>query len=79
MTYTDKDIFKQTIRTKWPYKKHTHASINKVYELRGHVSKKIKVWLGGIKLSTPSLVQYMASKRIAKRVTNGYSRRLVDG
>ena len=79
MTRTDKDIFKQTIRTKWPYKKHTHASVSKVYELRGRVSKKIKLWLGRGRLGTPSLVQYMASKRIAKRVTNGYSRRLVDG
>jgi hypothetical protein len=79
MTRTDKDIFKQTIRTKWPYKKHTHASVNQIYELRGRISRKIKVWLGGSRLGTPSLVQYLASKRIAKRVTSGYGRRLVDG
>lgn len=79
MTRTNKDMYNKTIRTKWPYKKHTHASVNKIYELRGRVSKKIKVWLNRSRLGTPSLVQYMASKRIAKRVTNGYSRRLVGG
>lgn len=79
MTRTDKDIFKQTIRTKWPYKKHTHASVNQMYEMRGRISRKIKLWVGGDKLRTPSLAQYKVSKRIAKRVTNGYSMRLVDG
>jgi hypothetical protein len=77
MTHAGKDIFNRAIRTKWLYKKHTHASVNQIYELRGHISRKIKLWVGGGILRTSSLAQYKTSKRITKRVTNGYNRRLV--
>lgn len=82
MTYTNdnhKQLFSKTLRTKWPYKKHTHASINKMYEMRGRGSRKIRMWMNGNGYNTPSLRQYRADKRIAKRVTNGYSRRQVLG
>jgi len=77
MTRTGKDIFNRAIRTKWPYKKHIHASVNQIYELRGRISRKIKLWGDGGRQRTPSLAQYKTSKRITKRVTNGYNRRLV--
>jgi len=82
VTYTNdnhKRLFSKTIRTKWPYKKHTHASINKLYEMRGRVGRKIRMWMNGNGYNTPSLRRYRADKRIAKRVTNGYSRRQVLG
>jgi len=79
MTCTGKDIFNRAIRTKWVFKKHTHASVNQIYELRGRISRKIKLWVGGGRQITPSLAQYRTSKRITKRVTNGYDRRLVVG
>jgi hypothetical protein len=82
MTYTNdnhKQLFSNTVRTKWPYKKHTHASVNQMYEMRGRISRKIKLWAGGGRQITWSLLQYKAGRRIAKRVTNGYSRRQIVG
>jgi hypothetical protein len=78
MTYTNdnhKRLFTKTLRTKWPYKKHTHASINKMYEMRGRVGRKIRIWTTETGYKTPALKQYSAYKRVVKRVTSGYSRR----
>ncbi len=74
MAQTGKQIFEHAIRTKWPYKKHTHASINKIYEIRGRLNRKLRVWTRHDGWKTPALRQYRASKRIAKRVTSGYNR-----
>ena len=79
MTQTHKQLFINTLRGKWPYKKHTHASINKMYEIRGRVGRKLRIWMNGGGYNTPSLRQYRLDKRVAKRVTNGYSRRQVMG
>jgi hypothetical protein len=75
MTYTNdthKELCDKAMRTKWPYKKHTHASLHKIYEMRGRVSRKIRMWVGGDGYIAPALNQYLASRRIAKRVTSRY-------
>ena len=79
MTQTHKQIYTKTMRTKWAFKKHTHASINQIYELRGRLSKKLKIWTHGDTQRTSNLSQYNTYRRIAKRVTNGYSRRQIGG
>jgi len=79
MIQTHKQIYIKTMRKKWAFKKHTHASINQVYEVRGRTRRKIKVFIGDNTNKSAALAQYKASKRIAKRVTNGYSRRQISG
>jgi hypothetical protein len=78
MTRTGKQIYERAIRTKWVYKKHIYTSLQQIYELRGRLNKKIKLWVGGGKQRTPALAQYMDSKRIAKRVTYSYRRRHIN-
>jgi PP-loop superfamily ATP-utilizing enzyme len=74
---TGKQIYEHAIRTKWPYKKHTHASVQQIYETRGRISRKLKVL--GVNRVSLHLTLYNASKRLSKRVTNGYSRRHAGG
>ena len=73
MTRTNKHIYQKTIRTKWPYKKHTHASVQQIYEMRGRICRKLRVL--GINRGSRHLALYKACKRVAKRVTNGYNGR----
>ena len=73
---THKHMYGRALRTKWPYKKHTHASMNQIYEVRGRISRKLKVL--GVRVSL-HLTLYKASKRLSKWVTNGYSRRHTGG
>ena len=74
---THKHMYGRALQTKWPYKKHTHASMNQIYELRGHIRRKLKVL--GVNRVSLHLTLYKAGKRLSKRVTNGYSRRHTDG
>jgi len=74
---TSKHVYRKALRTKWPYKKHTHAWTQQIYEARGHVGRKLKVWNGNT--APRHLTQYNASKRIAKRVTSGYNGRHTGG
>jgi hypothetical protein len=74
---TSKHVYRKALRTKWPYKKHTHASVQQIYEVRGRIRRKLKVWNGN---TAPwHLTQYNASKRISKRVTSGYNGRHIVG
>jgi proteasome assembly chaperone (PAC2) family protein len=78
MTQTSKQIYEQALRKKWVYKKHIHASINQIYEIRGRLNRKIKLWVGGGRQRTPALAQYRVGKRMVKRVTYGYRRRHIN-
>lgn len=69
---TKRDRYNNALRTKWPYKKHTHASEQQIYESRGRLGRKLRVM--GVNTAPRHLAQYNAAKRLSKRVTSGYSR-----
>ena len=76
---TSKDIFNKAIRTKWVFKKHTHASVKKIYELRGRLGRQIRIWERTHVQPSSSLTHYKAMIKYSKRVTSGYSREYTVG
>jgi hypothetical protein len=71
MIYNKSKTPYDALRMKWPFKKHTHSSIDSIYELRGHLKRRIKLWVNKYTHGT-RLTLYNKSRRTAKRNTSRY-------
>lgn len=66
---TRKDMFNDAWRRRRVFKKQRKV-ITQIYELRGMVGRKLKIWSLGTAQTAPSLARYKANKRLNKRMTS---------
>ena len=55
------------LQRKNPFKKHTNVSINQIYELRGRLIRKLKVWSGNSTRTIKNHTWYGKSKQAIKK------------